>query len=89
MDTKNKIRLDSQITANQYELHDEKICVFDSQHSLIKSIDLPKETETICFYDMYYETDKLKVVVATRGFYDKKYILDEIQMCLVEDGYTK
>ena len=71
-----KIVLNSQVNLNTYYLYNDKVIV-DKNNGDCKRICLPHEEYAICFYDMYYASDGLRIIIATRNDYDKAYILDE------------
>lgn len=72
---KPEIIIDSKCKNTQYHMYRDKILVKDSDTTLC--IELPRADKAVCFYNMYYVKDRIHVIVATKGVYDIRYILDE------------
>ena len=64
-----KIVIKSEINLNCYYLFNDKIIVDKNKRDYI-NICLPKKSGVVCFYDMYYASDGLRIIIATRNDYD-------------------
>lgn len=69
------IIIDSKCKNAQYHMYRDKILVKDADET--HCIKLPDANKAVCFYNMYHVKDAIHVIVATRGVYDIRYILDE------------
>ncbi len=87
MDDKVKIVLNSIHKKRQYKMYDDKIIVKSNDEEIC--IEMPQMDKNIGFYDMYYSSGYIHVVVATRGNYDIRYILDEDKLKLINEHFTK
>ena len=52
-------------------------------------IELPRNDKVVGFYDMYYVNECICVIVATRGAYDIRYVLDEEEYTLISEQLSK
>ena len=77
----------SKYNNNLYTMYNCKIIITNGNQERI--VELPRDENSICFYDMYYERGLLIVIIATRGEYDLKYELDEDNLKLQKISYTK
>lgn len=82
-----KIVFKSNINLNYYYLFYDKIIV--SRNIDLVEINLPKKSGVICFYDIYYASDGLRIIIATRDDYDLVGILDENSLALDIKSITK
>lgn len=82
-----KIVIKSEINSNCYYLFNDKIIV-DKNNNYI-DIYLPKKSGVVCFYDMYYASDGLRIIMATRNDYDLVGILNEYNLMLDITKFTK
>lgn len=82
-----KIVIKSEINLNYYYLFNDKIIV-DKNNNYI-DIYLPKKSGVVCFYDMYYASDGLRIIIATRNDYDLVGILNEYNLTLDITKFTK
>ncbi|MDE7253969.1 MAG: hypothetical protein K2O32_13645 [Acetatifactor sp.] len=82
--------LHSNINKNCYYLFKDKIIV-ETERNKYQEILLPKDEDDqiVCFYDMYYEKADLIIIVASRDFYDRKFILYEHNLSIMFAGLTK
>ena len=71
----------------QYYMYSDKILIKNGNSE--SYIELPQVDKAICFYDMYYVKECLYVIVATRGTYDIRYILDEKKFRLLSEQQSK
>lgn len=83
-----KIILESEVNLNCYYLFYDKIVV-DKNNGDYMDIYLPKRSGVICFYDMYYASDGLRIIIATRNDYDLVGILNEHYLTLDITKFTK
>lgn len=83
-----KIVFKSKINLNCYYLFNDKIIVDKNDGDYIQ-IYFPKKSGLICFYDMYYAADGLRIIIATRNDYDLVAILDEDNLTINIINYTK
>ncbi len=77
--------LKSKRNNNVYYMFSDEIFVHGDSN---KSINIPFDSNIVCFYDMYYVHDELFVVAATNKGYDYIYVLDEERMMLQKRGIT-
>lgn len=82
-----EIIINSKYKNAQYHMYSNKILVKVMDETYF--IELPHGDKFICFYDMYYAKDYINVIVATRGAYDMRYILDENKFELVSEQLSK
>lgn len=82
-----KIVIKSETNSNCYYLFNDKIIV-DKNNNYI-DIYLPKKSGVVCFYDMYYASDGLRIIIATRNDYDLVGILNEYNLTLDITKFTK
>ena len=78
------IVLHSAWNENIYCLYKTKIVVYNNKKNEHIIIKLPTfNDKIICFYDMYYMSDGLCVIVATRDYYDFSLTLNEetLELC--------
>ena len=87
MDDKVKIVLNSNYRNSQYRMYEDKIIVKRNDEETY--IGIPKIDRGIGFYDMYYANGCINVIVATRGNYDIRYVLDEERLKLVNEQLSK
>ena len=82
--------LHSNINKNCYYLFKDKIIV-ETERNKYQEILLPKDEDDqiVGFYDMYYEKADLIIIVDSRVFYDRKFILDEHNLSIMFAGLTK
>ena len=80
--------LRSNINKNCYYLFKNKIIV-ETERNKYQELLLPKDDKLTCFYDIYYVKDDLKIIVASRDYYDRVYILDEDNLSIMLVGLTK
>lgn len=80
----NSEMIESKINNNKYYLTRKYIYVMSFEGVLLKKIELPKDydptinEEMMGFWNMYYSSGKLIVVIRCKpGFYDRKAIMDE------------
>ncbi len=83
-----KIVFKSEINLNCYYLFNDKIIV-DRKNGDYIDIYLPKKSDVICFYDMYYASDGLRIIIATRNDYDLVGLLNEYSLELDIKRITK
>lgn len=83
-----KIVFKSEINSNCYYLFNQKIIV-DKNDGGCMEIYLPKKSGVICFYDMYYASDGLRIIIATQSDYDLVGILNEYHLTLDIIKFTK
>lgn len=76
-----EIVIQSIVNQNCYYLFKEKIIIKQGDGNY-KEIYLPHDVNIICFYDMFYVANKLRVIIATRTDYDFISILDEENLSL-------
>ncbi len=87
MDKEAEIILKSKFNNNVYYMFNDMIIVENGKDVLC--IELPRMSKGICFYDMYYSNECIYVIVATRGNYDIRYILQEETLMLVSQQLSK
>ena len=76
-----------QFNSNKYYLYRDKIIIKNNKKD--KVIVLPQEENIINFYDMYYDGNILNIIVSTRNMYDYRYILDEVELKLLNRSFSK
>ncbi len=84
----NDIVLKSKYNQNIYYLFNDRIIICKNDENY-NTIFLPNEDNMICFYDMYYASDGLRIVIATRNNYDLVGILDEDDLTINITNITK
>lgn len=90
MDEKAIITIDSKYKNVQYHMYNDRIIVKSNNSNNNKClIKLPLIDKVIGFYDMYYVSGYIHVIIATRGDYDIRYILNEDEMKLVDKQLSK
>lgn len=80
--------LKSKYKLNSYYLFDDKIIV-DKNNENYSEILLPNTNGVICFYDMYYASDGLRIIIATKNSYDLVGILNEDDLTINVTRNTK
>lgn len=80
--------LHSNINNNCYYLFKNKIVV-ETERNKYQELLLPKDDKLICFYDIYYVKDDLKIIVASRDCYDRVFVLDEHNLSIMSVRLTK
>ena len=82
--------LHSNINKNCYYLFKDKNIV-ETERNKYQEILLPRDEDDqiVGFYDMYYEKVDLIIIVDSRDFYDRKFILDEHNLSIMFAGLTK
>lgn len=83
-----EIVVKSKINLNSYYLFNDRIVAYKDNENYT-TISLPNRNNMICFYDMYYATDGLRIIIATRDNYDLVAILDEDNLTINIKNYTK
>ena len=78
--------LKSKVNRNTYYLFSDKIIIKGEKEGEIL---LPGDYDVICFCDIYYESKELHVFLATTGYYDRTYVLDEYDLTMQHIGYRK
>lgn len=81
--------LNSKYKNVEYYMYGNKIVVKGNDNELCINLPRDENDKFVDFYDMYYSKEKIYVIVATRGPYDFRYILDEAKFELVYDGLSK
>lgn len=81
------IMVNSKFNSNKYYLYRDKIIIKNNKKD--KVIVLPQEENIINFYDMYYDGNILNIIVSTRNMYDYRYILDEVELKLLNRSFSK
>lgn len=87
MEEKADILLKSKYKNNQYYMYSDKIIIKNNNNEYC--IRLPQIDKVIGFYDMYYINQKICVIIATRGSYDIRCILDEEELKLTSEQLSK
>lgn len=80
--------LHSNINKNCYYLFKNRIIV-ETEKNKYQELLLPKDDKLICFYDIYYAKDGLRIIVASRECYDRVFILDEHNLSVTSVRLTK
>jgi hypothetical protein len=71
-------------------LFDEKALIFNSGCEYIANIQIPQNiNKAICFHDVYYDANILKLIVATRDSYDVALTVNEEQWDISNINITK
>lgn len=83
-----EIVVKSKFNLNSYYLLNDKIVVCKND-DIYSTVNLPNVNSIICFYDMYYAGDGLRIIMATRNNYDLVAILDEDDLTINIKNYTK
>ncbi len=83
-----EIVLKSKINSNCYYLF-KNLIIIKKINGCYKNIYLPQGNDVICFYDMYYMDDELKIIFATRNNYDLAGVLDEENLVITIKNLTK
>lgn len=87
LDEKPDIILESKEKSVKYYMYKNRIIVKSNNDDIC--IELPQVENVICFYDMYFVKECINVIIATRGSYDIRYILDENEIKLVSKKLSK
>ena len=85
-----KSYLKSKKNENCYVLTEMKVFILDASLNILKIIELPwLDGRAICFYDVYYDGDDLKLIIVTTGSFDLALIIDEDNLCIIDSKPTK
>lgn len=87
IDKKADVILNSKYKNIQYYMYSDKIIA--KSNDTESYINLPQSNKVIGFYDMYYVKKYIQVIVATRGCYDIRYVLDEDELKLISKQLSK